>query len=259
MFTYRQLGTNGALGNQLWQIAGTYGLATQAGEDILFPAWDYMPYFSVPESLFASSCDCLIPADARDLSPDYLQGMHYWWMYSNDIFRMLRPSEMVLEWIDKRYAGIDLASMTAVHVRRANNLSLPDHHPVPPLSYFEEAIERTGDDSNLIVFTDDKQWVKEQDIFSSALVAEGVPSNVDVMELTKYAPRSLPEAAFDLLTMTFCNKVIISNSSFSWWGALLSQSPEVYYPSRWYGPALSHINIKPMFAFLDWNRVDIDA
>lgn len=259
MLTYRQLGINGALGNQLWQIAGTYGTAKFLDEQVLFPRWDYFPYFSVPEELFASSCNCLIPPEATDLSPDYMQGVDYWWNYKADIHRMFNPSEMVMEWIEKRYAGVNISSMTAVHVRRANNLSLPDHHPVPTLEYFEEAIDRTGSSNNLIVFTDDKQWVKEQKIFTNALVAEGIPDNIDVMELTKYGPRSLPEAAFDLLTMRFCKKIVISNSSFSWWGAFLSRSSEVYYPSRWYGPALAHIDIEPMFMWLDWNRIDINA
>ena len=48
MITYRQLGRNGQLGNQLWQIAGTIGIAYKAGDMAAFPFWRYRSYFSVP-------------------------------------------------------------------------------------------------------------------------------------------------------------------------------------------------------------------
>jgi len=37
--------------------------------------------------------------------------------------------------------------------------------------------------------------------------------------------------------MTMCDYHIIANSSFSWWGAWLSESKKVIAPSQWFGAA----------------------
>jgi hypothetical protein len=40
----------------------------------------------------------------------------------------------------------------------------------------------------------------------------------------------------DMCLMTLCKGHIIANSSFSWWGAWLSQSNNVVAPNVWFGP-----------------------
>ena len=46
----------------------------------------------------------------------------------------------------------------------------------------------------------------------------------------------------DLLLMSSCRGAIISNSSFSWWGAWLAGHNKVICPSRWFGPGMSAFN-----------------
>lgn len=252
--TYSQLGVNGALGNQLWQIAGTVGIGTGMEEThIRFPKWDYSSFFCVPHSWFV---DDLSQYDVvHDLAPDYLQETRWWEGNEAKLDILFAPSKAVVGRLMFTYGG-DLYNRTAVHVRRANNLNLPDHHPVPPLEYFEAAIDFVGGD--LVVFSDDMEWCKKQSVFKDALFSPGIPEDVNLNELTQYAPKSLPEAAYDLHAMGMCSRHILSNSSFSWWGAWLADSKRVVYPSRWYGPALSHIDTKPMFKGLGWKKLEFD-
>ena len=72
MITYRHLGRNGQLGNQLWQIAGTVGIAHKEGDMAGFPFWRYRRYFSVPAEMFS---DLDLRLQGRDLGLDYLQDL----------------------------------------------------------------------------------------------------------------------------------------------------------------------------------------
>jgi len=244
--TYSLLGVNGALGNQLWQIAGVIGRAQMRGGKAIFPKWDYESFFNIPSNMFVSHPI----ANAIDYAPDYMQEMDIWYGNEN-VIPYFRPSQLMWDWMDSVYDIARLYDYTAVHIRRANNLALPDHHPVPSLDYFEKALDLLGA-KDIMVFSDDMDWCRKQSIFKDARFAMGVPSDVDVMELTKYAPLNHESAAFDLHTMSMCSKFVISNSTFSWWAAFLSGSKDVVYPQHWYGPALAHIDTSVMFNRLDW-------
>lgn len=56
----------------------------------------------------------------------------------------------------------------------------------------------------------------------------------------------------DLALMSKCNYGVVSNSSFSWWGAYLMDNPRsVIFPKYWYGWKFkkdSHIDIQPKWA-----------
>src|SRR5690606_13149090 len=49
---FHELGKHGRLGNTLWQVASTLGIAHDLGEEAEFNHWDYEDYFSVPRYLF---------------------------------------------------------------------------------------------------------------------------------------------------------------------------------------------------------------
>ena len=52
----------------------------------------------------------------------------------------------------------------------------------------------------------------------------------------------------EMILMSCCHDHIISNSSFSWWGAYLNETPSkcVVYPSLWFGKALSNHDTKDL-------------
>ena len=48
IISFSKLGNHGRLGNQLFQIASTMGLAEKYGAQAAFPAWAYEEYFETP-------------------------------------------------------------------------------------------------------------------------------------------------------------------------------------------------------------------
>ena len=78
----------------------------------------------------------------------------------------------------------------------------------------QEVDEKTED-----IFSDDSDWCEDQELFSDDrfLVSKG------------------NSPYHDLYLMSRCKNFIIANSSFSWWGAWLSNYDKVIAPSKWFG------------------------
>src|SRR3982750_1977957 len=96
-FTYHRLGTFGALGNQLWQIASTIGKALNNNGTARFPEWEYGKYFSVPQEYFGP-----IPEgnETVDLYPDYLQDLSHFVKHADHIIECFSPSKYSAQKID---------------------------------------------------------------------------------------------------------------------------------------------------------------
>ena len=93
----------------------------------------------------------------------------------------------------------------SLHVRRGDYIHNPNH-PVAPLSFYEEALSKLPD-LPVLVFSDDPEWCREQDIFGDDRFAVAEGNSTDC----------------DLCLMSMCKYHIIANSSYSWWGAWLAR------------------------------------
>lgn len=147
----------------------------------------------------------------RGMIPDiYVQDPAYFDEYRNDI-RVLYGDK------------IGHINKIAIHVRRGAN-------PVNPTEpkycdntfyvnlfntdYYRKAMGMfPGED--FMVFSDDIEWCKKQDIFKNCSFSEG------------------HDEIQDLNIMASCKGIIMANSSFSWWAAYLSKA-KVITPKAWY-------------------------
>jgi hypothetical protein len=240
---YRELGFYGRLGNQLWQIAGTFGIANRHAAEARFPDWPYLDRFCVPSRHFST----LIPrgADAwaipRHLPEQfryYLQDIGLWWHIQRRIRRYFAPSKASRSEMERKFADLlRIPNKTALHVRRGDYVRLYENHPPATEDYYRMAIERLGETS-IVVFSDDMEWCREH--IGWAKPIRYIDGNEDHE---------------DLFLMTQCQHHIIANSSFSWWGAFLSRNRSPIYPTKWYGPA--HAIIDPTLMFPDgWVGID---
>jgi hypothetical protein len=59
---------------------------------------------------------------------------------------------------------------------------------------------------------------------------------------------------FDLCLISKCQDFIVSNSTFSWWGAWLGNRGRVIAPTPWYGVGLSHNNTDDLYPN-EWEKI----
>lgn len=110
----------------------------------------------------------------------------------------------------------------AINVRRGDYLEQPDNHPVVTLDYIHTAFKLIPNPGPVLIVSDDIPWCKEN---------IKLPGKVTFVDYVTW------EA---LWLLAQCKHFVISNSTFSWWGAYLGEKPDsvVVAPSTWFGPGV---------------------
>ena len=135
-----------------------------------------------------------------------------------------RLTKASLRWIDREKAAC------SIHVRRGDYLQpkyWENAGSVCTLDYYRNAIARVRElypDVYFFIFSDDLEWVRENLPFTDE---EGLYMDGN----------ERPEDSWqDMMMMSHCRIHIICNSTFSWWGAYLSDKPGklVLAPERWF-------------------------
>lgn len=249
--SYKALGANGRLGNQLFQIAGTLGRAQRAGDisNAVFPQWAYQPYFNVPSQYFLAATEI---TDTIDGGRAYLQDLKEFAGIESTIHEFFAPSELALTESHSLHPHLKQhAHTTAVHVRRGDYLGLQATVTVCPIHYFTLAMSEMREkfpETHFLVFSDDNDWCLDN--FAQFTDVTVVTSPINA------TPVQSVMADFNL--MRSCDAFIISNSTYSWWAAYSSQSTDVICPSRWLnGLASTRIPIETLLPN-HWQRHSID-
>lgn len=229
MLTHANLGSNGRLGNQLFQIAALIGIARSNGTKYKLPAWYYSKYFfnykatlSDKEQVEAlNTWDQFVEANFahNEITVDvnrniningYFQSEKYFYD-KEEIKRLFQFSN---------WAPLQEPTC-AIHVRRGDYVNHP-HYYNAPLSYFRSAISyilSKEKDCRFIIYSDDIDYCKA--------AFNDLPFNFTYAEGTDIE---------DLKSMTEHKHFICSNSSFSWWGAWLGEKDGsiVIMPEQWH-------------------------
>ena len=123
------------------------------------------------------------------------------------------------DFLDLKNRFVNCKSIS-VHVRRGDYVGL--NHACS-INYFNSAIQYIMSkvkNAEFFIFSDDIDWCKTHLSFQSA------PNFID----DKYDLEDYHE----LMLMKYCKHNVISNSSFSWWGAWLNENPNkiIIYPDK---------------------------
>ena len=133
--------------------------------------------------------------------------------------------------------GMGGGDTISLHIRRGDYVVNPNH-PVQPLEYYDEALKCLPQNFPVIVFSDDSKWCHEQELFSGDRFNISDDNSAD----------------FDLCLMSMCKCHVIANSSFSWWGAWLSNSQMTIAPKNWFAAQCAGKDITDM-EFGSWKWI----
>jgi hypothetical protein len=140
--------------------------------------------------------------------------------FGNRIKEMFSPTKEFINKIKILYPKIFNENSISIHVRRGDYLGVSEILPVIDKSYIDECLRQMGDYSNIFIFSNDKDWCKENLNYHNSIVVEGL------------------EDYEELWAISLCNHNIMSNSSFSWWGSYINnnKNKKIFVPTIWFGP-----------------------
>ena len=271
--SYNKLGSNGRLGNQMFQYASLRGIANYNQYQWMIPPPDYnhkdnyglfdtfeMKHvkpenlgfndgMTVTEKTHAFDDSMFYCTDGVNID-GYLQTEDYFVHIADQIREDFTFRKDYLEPC-KEYIDSLASSPIFIHIRQSDNIGREEYHPILPLSFFESALEFWSPDTPCFVFTDDLEWCKKQSLFKNdRFIFNDNPERYEYQTIDGTGQMQntlLPQV--DLCLMSLCTGAIIANSSFSWWGAWLQGdrgkviAPD---PEKWYGSAMSHLDTSMM-------------
>jgi len=229
---------NGRLGNQLFQAGAAYEAAKQYKQEMALNVFGTLPeilqnfkkvrishniyrytepffrYLKIDLSNYINSQQSVVNTDI--LLEGYFQSMKYMESTFDEFVSKLYFPENIKTSCNRIKEKI--GKFVVLHARRGDYLNYPDIHPICKLDYFQKALEYFPD-YTVVVCTD------SQDVFNAECYGRFnyVFSNGSVMQ--------------DLYLMTIADGIIMSNSTFSWWGASMNKNDiTVIAPTKWFGP-----------------------
>jgi hypothetical protein len=239
---------NGRLGNNLFQIANVISLAKRANTDFIFPENTWAGHRGVrPVDL--SMFKYQFPRGEYNAATEYgekqfeyvpipytndfkMSGFYQSWKYFENVREELlnlyfQPSDNVVNSLSK----YDISTNAlGISVRRGDYLMLQNNHCVLSVDYYQDVINRYFLDNTdeIYIFSDDINWCRN--IFGN-----------DVHYVTD-------DIGTQLFLMSKMKNLILSNSTFAWWGAYLNQNNGIIVaPDPWFGPSNSNIDTKDLY------------
>lgn len=258
MITYSKLGhpRRGRLGNQLFQIASTIGMALKYGHDYTFPAWPYSQYFEnplptggafeaweVPEGAFTFQVEDQLADQSDNFDVDgWRQSERYWDGHDGYIRNQFIFKTELLMALRKRWGKALSKPCIAISVRRGDFVDNPNYDQIPPRYYVLGLLDGIPDwqQCNVIMFSDDQDYCR---VHFGGLPGVYFSDGTDIEQLA---------------LMTLCRHFVISNSTFSWWGAWLGEQhgSVVIRPPKNFAGKLAAANSEADFWPARWRVMD---
>lgn len=265
MITFSKLEKKGHLGNQLFQIASTIGIAIRNNQDFCFPKWSYnnsfvwsLPLLTNSEWIVYKEKEFYYDTIELDSKNYDLEG----WFQSEKYFdseavkNYFEFEDHLLKSLREKYKIAFEKKTILISIRRGDFVDHPDYFQLP-IEYYIQALIRNFPDwqtSSLILLSDDVEYCQFHFSFLKNVFFTDDLSAIEQLALGN-----------------MCDDFIISNSTFSWWCAWLGEkknskvirplhyfteskrkidNDKDYFPERWL--VFNHLNLK-----LDLRHIDL--
>ena len=233
MITFNMIGRHGRMGNQMFQYATLYAIAKTRKYEF------GIPYQFKSANPYLNFClnECFPNLSAKDSSEiinqkkaqereftynagifGYFQSEKYFKDYRNDLLREFQFKKEIEEKAED-IRQITKEPVISLHLRLGDYKVWAHKHPICKEEYFRNALEHLPQDLLLVCFSDEPE------------LAKNIFDNLG----RKYFITETNDQYIDMCLMSKCDYHIIANSSYSWWGAWLSNSKKVIAPSEWFG------------------------
>ncbi len=256
MIGFNVLGQLGRLGNQMFQLASLRGIAANNGYNYALPPSRNKNEWVDHQLFIPFTLEGVNPLNVQFIEHDrptveedtfyfneklfndcpdwvtlqgYFQSQKYFLNIEDTIRSMFTFRPEVLDPCKSMINSVE--DPVSLHIRRGDYLTNHANHNNLGFDYYAKGLDHF-EGRNIIIFSDDPAWCKQQELFKDDnrfLVSE---------ENNQYT---------DMCLMSLCRSHIIANSSFSWWGAWLSNSLDVVAPSKWFGPDKVHLDTKDLY------------
>lgn len=274
--TYKHLGQNGRLGNQLFQVAATYGYARRMSADLILPGWDYAKYFSLQCSYNPDIVNMvthvynepyfhymdILTAEQTMRVKDWGNGAYILSLHGYFQSERYFVREQILEMfafeksLKEKCEGIihdvhtsvwplrygDKINIVSLHMRFGDYVGNQYYADLHQNEYYIRAINhmkrsRPNEDFLFLVFSDDREKA-----MACAEHLKSVVNNFDFLMLSNTTEVE------DMCLQSMCDHHIIANSSFSWWSSYLcrNEHKQVIAPAAWFGPQ-ANLNTKDLY------------
>jgi hypothetical protein len=156
-----------------------------------------------------------------DILEGYWQNPCFFELDNNYIDAIFSFGSLTLKLSDeqlKLVSSIEKQDSLVIHVRKADYVGNEIFDGICNKEYYKSALEKFNGINNIFIFTDDTAWVNENLRFDNIILIKNHP-------------------AIDLLMISKSKNLILSNSTFSWWGAYLNKDSvkkTVVVPKKWF-------------------------
>ena len=274
----------GGLGNQLFQIFTIIAASLSSGKQFVFPYdevtrvglnrptyWktmlrelhkytivkieDKFNFSYAPETPFVYSY-ATMNAVQNFIGNVYLTGYFQSYKYFDkfmpqilDLLKLSLPKQILAKLFFEQL----IFNPVSMHFRVGDYVNHPNSHPILPKEYYINAlsfIKQNATVTHVLMFYEKNDEEYLDPVFES--LKQKFP---DVVFMTP--DKNIPDWS-EMLLMSCCSHNIIANSTFSWWGAYLNETPNhiVCYPELWFGPAINAPSLDDLFP-LAWNKTSI--